>query len=918
MSTPMQLPLTALRRNLPCPARPSRAAALWVALLWMAAASWGCSDAQSGTTKGVVGNVHDTGAFVFDGTSFDADQDSTVADEGSTTDIGADLDSSVADASDGGAKDATKADSASDISAKPDTSKPDVSTVSDFGKACKSDSDCQSGWCIEGYNGYFCSQSCTGSCPKGYVCNKIYADKSATPVFLCMAPVNKLCKPCVSDLDCSGGACIDNGGEHFCATPCGDGLAACPASHSCKPQSNPDGSAGNPVCMPNSGTCACTAQTPGLVRACQQTSGPLTCYGVEICNGGQWSNCQLPDEVCNGQDDDCNGVIDDGFVDASGKYATSQACGQCGINCAVLQAPHAQPVCAQNSGVAQCQLTCDAGWKDVDDNPKTGCECFATSTVDNPDGEDQNCDGIDGEVNNGVFVTLTGSDANPGTLELPLAHIGPAIAKASSLGKRDVYVATGVYETSLSLVAGVHVYGGYSVDFKKHDVDGYETVVLGVKPTVDQPGAVNAIGLAGSKATFDGFSVYGMAVKEKGASSYGIYLRDCDNGLRISHNKVIAGDAGAGLPGTAGSNGQSGTPGTAGVNAKDVGKATCVAADYTVGGKGGIHLCGASDVSGGGGGTAVCPDYDEDGAQPKSSPYKQTQTATEVGVAGKGSGGGKGGSSGFDGLIWEGSSSACGICNPPKAKDGDPFLPSIGNNGADGADGTLGSAGTGCTNTAGSVVNGLWTQASALSGGSGLAGAGGGGGGAGGGVETSTACTASTLFKNPDLGGSGGGAGSGGCGGTGGKSGGSGGGSFGLFMLWTTPPTTMPELYENEFITGNGGDGGAGGFGGVGGMGGDGQFGGGDDPKGLAWCAAGGGRGGQGGNGGSGGGGGGGCGGVSYGIFISGADTLDKSGLADGNSVLVFGVPGQGGAGGKSLGKSGGDGALGAGGATNF
>jgi hypothetical protein len=814
--------------------------------------------------------------------------------------------------SDSGGSDAGPKDA--DSSAK-DAS--DVAAGSDFGKPCKSDTDCASGWCIEGYNGYFCSQTCAGQCPKGHVCQKVFAgDKQA--VYLCVAPVNKLCKPCSSDLDCAGGACVGSNGESFCANPCGAGQAACPGSHQCQAITSPDGTPGPQVCMPKSGSCSCTPTSSGLVRACQQGAGPTTCYGIETCQNGKWGLCQLPAESCNGQDDDCDGVIDNGFVDGTGAYTTLKACGQCGINCLVLQAPHAQPVCASENGAASCKLACDSGFFDTNDNPKDGCECQKFSALDEPDGADQNCDGIDGEVDNGVFVALNGKDVAAGSQTSPLASIAAGIAKAKATGKRDVYVASGVYDGSLALVAGVHVYGGYSADFKAHDPQAYETVVLGGTFQVDLPGAINAANLIGSKATLDGFTVFGASTKTKGASTYGIFLRDCDAGLRIRGNKVIAGDAGGGKPGSAGSNGAAGLSGTPGGNAKDIGTFTCSTTHATSGGLGGVHSCGGVDVSGGGGGKAICPDYDEDGTQPKSSPYKQTLSAAEQGVSGKGAGGGKGGASGYDSLIWEGSSSVCGICVQPKAMDGADFLSGSGLNGSDGADGALGNAGSGCDGQSGKISGGLWTPGSAANGLGGAPGSGGGGGGAGGGVETTPGCKSDPAFKYPDLGGSGGGAGSGGCGASGGTAGGSGGGSFALFLTFSAVPSSLPQVSDNLLVTGNGGDGGSGGQGGVGGLGGDGKFGGADDPAKLAWCASAGGRGGQGGNGGHGGGGGGGCGGVAYGIFLAGSGAADASKLATANSVQLLGLPGLGGNGGKSLGKTGGDGSTGAGGATNW
>ncbi len=49
----------------------------------------------------------------------------------------------------------------------------------------------------------------------------------------------------------------------------------------------------------------------GLQRACSTSCG----NGIEICQNGQWANCSAPpprNEVCNGRDDDCDGEIDEG------------------------------------------------------------------------------------------------------------------------------------------------------------------------------------------------------------------------------------------------------------------------------------------------------------------------------------------------------------------------------------------------------------------------------------------------------------------------------------------------------------------------------------------------------------------------------------------------------------------------------
>ena len=50
--------------------------------------------------------------------------------------------------------------------------------------------------------------------------------------------------------------------------------------------------------------------------------------------GGGWADCALPEDVCDGQDNNCDGVVDGDFVDpVSGLYQTNEHCGKCGTNC---------------------------------------------------------------------------------------------------------------------------------------------------------------------------------------------------------------------------------------------------------------------------------------------------------------------------------------------------------------------------------------------------------------------------------------------------------------------------------------------------------------------------------------------------------------------------------------------------------
>ena len=134
--------------------------------------------------------------------------------------------------------------------------------------------------------------------------------------------------------------------------------------------------------------------------------------------------------------------------------------------------------------------------------------CAFVSDTDFPGGADTNCDGVDGEVDNSYFVSKDGSDAGSGSIDDPFFTIGFAVNRAKQDGKRDVYVATGVYSENINLQQGVSLYGGYSADFTVHNAVIYETAILGGIPNNPGiPGAINCIGIQGGaeKTRVDGF-----------------------------------------------------------------------------------------------------------------------------------------------------------------------------------------------------------------------------------------------------------------------------------------------------------------------------------------------------------------------------------------------------------------------------
>ncbi len=95
----------------------------------------------------------------------------------------------------------------------------------------------------------------------------------------------------------------------------------------------------------------------------------------------------LADEICNGLDDDCDGIVDEG-IDTS---TDLNNCGGCGIVCAP---PHAFASCT--GGVCGVE-SCDVGYYDMDGDPTDGCEyhCLPTDPDDSIcDLRDNDCDGM--------------------------------------------------------------------------------------------------------------------------------------------------------------------------------------------------------------------------------------------------------------------------------------------------------------------------------------------------------------------------------------------------------------------------------------------------------------------------------------------------------------------------------------------
>jgi len=114
-------------------------------------------------------------------------------------------------------------------------------------------------------------------------------------------------------------------------------------------------------------------------------SGEIPDAEILIPDGAPVGDCQPRFEICNGIDDDCDGLIDDGFD----FFNDPDNCGRCGNSCSF---DNAASLCVQGS----CSVgLCEEGFVDLDGIDVNGCECeLSAGGVEICDDIDNDCDGL--------------------------------------------------------------------------------------------------------------------------------------------------------------------------------------------------------------------------------------------------------------------------------------------------------------------------------------------------------------------------------------------------------------------------------------------------------------------------------------------------------------------------------------------
>ncbi|HKP60982.1 MAG TPA: hypothetical protein VJV78_29835, partial [Polyangiales bacterium] len=568
------------------------------------------------------------------------------------------------------------------------------------------------------------------ACPEGWQLAGAGACVPITPVE---------CLPCAEDGECElhaeGARCVaDTTGAKHCAPSCA-ASGECATGFSCR----------DALCVPASGACICDAELEGAELACELSDPDgAACAGLQLCSGGELGECRPAlEESCNEADDDCDGKIDEGFRDESGRYTSAEHCGACGAACTAL-GPHMLASCEAGADKVECRSECAPGFVDRDGIAADGCECELVSSSRPLVGADADCDGEPDPAPELVFVSQAGDDAQAGTSpDTSLRSLARGLALAAMLG-RDVLVARGVYQGPLTLPAGVSITGGYSPDFTEQDPTLYPVLIEGGAALSGEP-LLRCQG-TNAEAHVQDLTFEASAPDTPSQGSTAISLDGCSSELVFEHVTILAARA---APGRAGEDSSAGLDTVGGIAAL-TGSAGSVGAPggYDAmgcppvpGGAAGSKRCLSGDVSGGRGGAAECAVLNCDNVNGPpcgnagctdftSNGVCNIAGALAVATANPAPERGRGLSAAEAGIPTYNAPSnhgACSFC------DDNPSLPRFGDDGADGESGADGAGGASCSGQLSIDTRG---RVAAANGGNGIPGgdgAGGGGGSAGSG-----------------------------------------------------------------------------------------------------------------------------------------------------------------------------------------
>ena len=248
------------------------------------------------------------------------------------------------------------------------------------GHSCDKDSDCALGPCVQVAGTGRCSRPCDGCCPDGWRCGKTRNNTET-----CTSMLVALCYPCITDAECAAmdvdALCVqratDQGGGAACGAGC-DSQVDCPTGYDCV--FSQGSHSGGKQCVLKEGSCGCSAvaRTAKAQTWCALSNVFGTCKGIRSCGDKGMGGCAAPlpqEETCNMVDDDCDGLTDDIPVttcqqsNAHGVCVGTRTCTPAGFSCSAT-APGPDDCNGEDDN---CNGVTDEGHDDLDGDGIADC-----------------------------------------------------------------------------------------------------------------------------------------------------------------------------------------------------------------------------------------------------------------------------------------------------------------------------------------------------------------------------------------------------------------------------------------------------------------------------------------------------------------------------------------------------------------
>ncbi len=269
-----------------------------------------------------------------------------------------------------------------------DTSDEDVPTPDEFGKPCTVGDDCPSGFCVPSAAGLVCTTFCIDECPAGWECRFVGVG-GADAQYICVQRALNLCRPCTEHSECVAieGAfsdrCVSYGKVEgsFCGIACA-GPTDCPDGYQCVDVELAGGDGETALqCVPVSGQCECSqlAISEGATTTCLTVNALGKCSGERHCTLTGLTNCNADEavgEVCNGADDDCDGLTDEELTgttcDLKNAFGTCKGETFCNGGVPTCSGVEADPESCDNID-NDCDGETDDGFLDSDQDGTRDC-----------------------------------------------------------------------------------------------------------------------------------------------------------------------------------------------------------------------------------------------------------------------------------------------------------------------------------------------------------------------------------------------------------------------------------------------------------------------------------------------------------------------------------------------------------------